>query len=154
MQYYFLAYSNCCVHIGRLWSFRNWQWNSARPWITVRHCTIEGGASFGTFVRLGGVLGLSRPRLRGGRSRQFVARPGATYRQNQTRAPNAAHNHAPAARNGLMIVWPSRSHANADKEKAMPVRPVRISTHIALAVGSCANRSSITVSNINAARCF
>ena len=42
MQYYFLAYSNCCVHIGRLWSFRNWQWNSARPWITVRHCTIDG----------------------------------------------------------------------------------------------------------------
>jgi hypothetical protein len=27
----------------------------------------------------------------------------------------------------------------------MPVRPVRISTHVALAVGSCANRSSITV---------
>jgi hypothetical protein len=78
---------------------------------------------------------------------------GATrrYRQNQTRAPNAAHNHAPAARNGLMIVWPSRSHANADKEKAMPARPVRISTHVALAVGSCANRSSITVSNFNAA---
>jgi D-alanyl-D-alanine carboxypeptidase len=40
---------------------------------------------------------------------------GATYRQNQTRAPNAAHNHAPAAKNGLMIVWPRRSHANADK---------------------------------------
>ena len=65
-----------------------------------------------------------------------------SYRQNQTKAPNAAHNQAPAARNALIILDPSRSHAKADKAKATPVMPVRISTHVAVA------RSSITVASL------
>ena len=60
------------------------------------------------------------------------------YRQHQTKAPNAAHNQAPAARNALMILYPSRSSANADKPKARPVMPVRISTHVAVAAGMLA----------------
>jgi hypothetical protein len=68
-----------------------------------------------------------------------------SYRQNQTKTPNAAHNQAPAARNALIILDPSRSHANADKAKARPVTPVRINTHVAVVAGKCVARSSITV---------
>ena len=34
---------------------------------------------------------------------RFPGAPRVAYRQNQTKAPNAADSHAPAARNGLMI---------------------------------------------------
>ena len=36
------------------------------------------------------------------------------YRQYHTKTPNAPNNQAPAAKKGLMIVCPDRSHANAD----------------------------------------
>ena len=47
-----------------------------------------------------------------------------------------------------MILYPSRSQANADKAKARPVMPVKISTHVAVVAGRCAARSSITVASL------
>jgi hypothetical protein len=69
------------------------------------------------------------------------------HRQNHTRAPKAADSHAPAARNGLMILCPNRSHAKADNAKASRVTPVTTSSHVVLDVGSNAARSSIIASN-------
>jgi hypothetical protein len=68
----------------------------------------------------------------------------SVYRQNQTRAQNAADNHAPAARKGLIILCPKRSHAKADKANASVMRPALRSSHVAFEVGSSADRLSIT----------
>ena len=54
----------------------------------------------------------------------------APYCQNHSRTASALNNHAPAARNGLTILYPSRSHANADNAKASVVTPVTTSSHV------------------------
>ncbi len=48
----------------------------------------------------------------------------AYIRQYHTETPKAPNNHAPAAKKGLMILCPNRSHANADNAKASVVTPV------------------------------
>ena len=65
------------------------------------------------------------------------------YRQNHTRAANAAHSHAPAARRGLMSLCPSRSYAIADNVKATPVMHVTMSSHVDFVAGSSVKRSFI-----------
>jgi hypothetical protein len=42
----------------------------------------------------------------------------SSHRQYHTKTPNAPNNQAPAAKKGLMILCPDRSHANADNAKA------------------------------------
>jgi hypothetical protein len=64
-------------------------------------------------------------------------------RQSHTSTPNAADSHAPAARNGLMILYPNRSHAKAENAKAKSVTPVPASNHVELEVGTKADRSRI-----------
>jgi hypothetical protein len=44
-----------------------------------------------------------------------------SYRQYQTKTPKAPNNHAPAAKNGLMILWPDRSSAKTANAKASVV---------------------------------
>ena len=41
--------------------------------------------------------------------------PLSAYRQNQIKAPNAAHSHAPAARKGLIILCPRQSQTKAEE---------------------------------------
>jgi hypothetical protein len=72
--------------------------------------------------------------------------PGFTksvYRQIHTRTASAPDNQAPAARKGLMILYPNRSHANADKAKANVVTTARMSSQATLEVGRSVGRSSI-----------
>jgi hypothetical protein len=66
------------------------------------------------------------------------------YRQYHTKTPNAPNNHAPAAKKGLMILWPDRSSAMADNAKASVVTPLVTSTQVAFEVGRSATRSSST----------
>src|SRR5262249_49089673 len=57
------------------------------------------------------------------------------YRQNHIRTANAPNSHAPAARKGLMIVCPNRSHSNADNVKASVVTLATMSSQVAVEVG-------------------
>jgi hypothetical protein len=70
--------------------------------------------------------------------------PLSAYRQNQIKAPNAAHSHAPAARKGLIILCPRQSQTKAEEAKPKQMIPVTISSPFARVAGISANKSSIT----------
>jgi hypothetical protein len=65
--------------------------------------------------------------------------------QSHTRTAKVPDNQAPAARNGLTILCPSRSHANADSAKASVVTPATMSKRVAVEFGRSVARPSIAV---------
>jgi hypothetical protein len=69
---------------------------------------------------------------------------GVLYRQSHTKVAKAPDNQAPAARKGLMILCPSRSHANADSANASVMTPAAMSS-LAVEFGRSAARSSMAV---------
>jgi hypothetical protein len=66
-------------------------------------------------------------------------------RQSHTRTAKAPDNQAPAARDGLTILCPSRSHANADSAKASVVTPATMSNRLGVEFARSVARSSIAV---------